>query len=198
MLAMKASGSTHTILIVDDDPALCRLIQRYLHRDGFDSLVATTGAEALQQLSTQRVTLMLLDLHLPDMQGDELIQAVKTQHPAIPFIVVTGYGDELLAVKMLKSGARDYITKDDKALELLPSVVLHNIQQLEQEQRLTQAEEALAAEQERSLVTLACIADGVITTDIHGIVYSINPVALHLIGHDLTQVLGRPMTRSLN
>jgi PAS domain S-box-containing protein len=193
MFAMKASGSTHTILIVDDDPDLCCLIQRYLHRDGFDALIATSGQEALRQLSTHHITLMLLDLRLPDMQGEELIQAVKSRHPGIPFIVVTGYGDELLAVRMLKSGARDYITKDEKALELLPSVVLHNIQQLEQEERLTQAEEALAAEQERSSVTLACIADGVITTDIKGIVYSINPVALHLIGHDLTHVLGRPI-----
>ncbi len=190
---MKASGSVHTILIVDDDPNLCHLIQRYLHREGIDSRIATTGEEALRQLSSHRITLMLLDLHLPDMNGDELIQTVKAQYPATPFIVVTGYGDEQLAVRMLKSGARDYITKDETALELLPSVVLHNLQQLEREQRLAQAEEELAAEQERSSVTLACIADGVITTDINGIVHSINPVALHLTGHDLTQVLGCPI-----
>ncbi|MDA0738383.1 MAG: response regulator [Nitrospirae bacterium] len=193
MFAMKASGSPHTILILDDDPDLCYLIQRLLHRESIDSIVATTGEEALEQLSSQPITLMLLDLHLPDMQGEELIRAIKTQHPTIPFIVVTGLGDELLAVKMLKSGARDYITKDERALELLPSIVLHNIQQLEQEHRLAHAEEELAAEQERSLVTLACIADGVITTDINGIVHSINPVALNLIGHELTHVLGRPI-----
>ncbi len=190
---MKAPGSPHTILIVDDDPDLCYLIQRYLHRESIDSIVATTGEEALEQLTTQHITLMLLDLHLPDMKGEELIHAIKSHHPTIPFIVVTGLGDEQLAVKMLKSGARDYITKDEQALELLPSVILHTIQQLEQEQRLTHAEEELAAEQERSLVTLSCIADGVITTDINGIVHSINPVALHLIGHELAHVLGRPI-----
>ncbi|MCZ6581047.1 MAG: response regulator [Nitrospirae bacterium] len=188
---MKASGSLPTILIVDDDPDLCLLIQRYLHREGLNSRVATTGEEALRQLSAHPITLMLLDLHLPDMNGDELIHAMKEHHPTVPFIVVTGYGDEQLAVKMLKSGARDYITKDESALELLPSVVLHNLQQLEREHRLAQAEEELAAEQERSSVTLACIVDGVITTDIHGTVHSINPVALHLIGHNLTHVLGR-------
>lgn len=194
---MKAPGSSHTILIVDDDPDLCYLIQRYLQREGIDSLVASTGDEALRQLSTHPVTLMLLDLHLPDINGDELIQAVKDHHPTVPFIVVTGYGDEQLAVKMLKSGARDYITKDETALELLPSVILHNIQQLEREKRLAQAEEELAAEQERSSVTLACIADGVITTDINGMVHSINPVALHLIGHELTHVLGHPIDQVL-
>ena len=190
---MKTSGSSHTILILDDDPDLCYLIQRLLHRENIDSIVATTGEEALGQLATHPITLMLLDLHLPDMKGEELIHAIKTLHPTIPFIVVTGLGDEQLAVKMLKSGARDYITKDEQALELLPSVVLHNIQQLEQEQRLAHAEEELAAEQERSLVTLACIADGVITTDINGLVHSINPVALNLIGHELAHVIGRPI-----
>jgi PAS domain S-box-containing protein len=190
---MKAFGSLHTILIVDDDRALCRLIQRQLLREGIKSRIATTGEEALRQLSAHPITLMLLDLHLPDMNGDELIHAMKEQHPTMPFIIVTGYGDEQLAVKMLKSGARDYITKDESAWELLPSVVLHNLQQLEREHRLAQAEEELAAEQERSSVTLACIVDGVITTDINGIVHSINPVALHLIGQEVTHVLARPI-----
>jgi len=192
---MKTFGSPHTILIVDDDPDLCRLIQRHLHREGLNSRVATTGEEALQQLYAHPITLMLLDLHLPDMNGDEVIQVMKEQHPAVPFIIVTGSGDEQLAVRMLKSGARDYITKDETALELLPSVVLNNLEQLEREHRLGQAEEALAAEQERSSVTLACIVDGVITTDINGIVHSINPVALNLIGQELTHVLGSPINQ---
>jgi len=190
---MKASSSNHIILIVDDDPDLCQLIQRHLVREGIDSLVATTGEEALEKLSSHQITLMLLDLHLPDIDGENLIHMIKTHHPTIPFIVVTGFGDEQVAVKMLKNGARDYITKDETVLELLPSMIRHNIQQLEQEHRLAQAEEELAAEQERSSVTLACIADGVVTTDIKGIVHSINPVALHLIGHKLEQVLGQPI-----
>ena len=126
MFAMKASGSSHTVLILDDDSDLCYLIQRLLHRESIDSIVATTGEEALEQLATQPITLMLLDLHLPDMKVEELLHAIKTRHPTIPFIVVTGLGDEQLAVKMLKSGARDYITKDQRALDLLPSIVIHD------------------------------------------------------------------------
>jgi len=98
-----------------------------------------------------------------------------------------------LAVKMIKCGARDYVTKEAGALELLPSVIVHTFQQLEQEQRLECAERALAEEQERLSITLDAIADGVISTDLEGNIRTINPVAVALTGYGENEAIGRPV-----
>ncbi|MEC4672856.1 MAG: response regulator [Nitrospirota bacterium] len=183
----------NTILIVDDDLGLTTLIQRLLRRKGFHTVTAQTGSQALAWLAQHHAELMLLDLRLPDMNGEELIQALKKRDRALPFIVVTGQGDEQLAVKMIKCGARDYVTKDAGALELLPSVITQTLQQLEQEQRLGAAEQALAEEQERLSITLNAIADGVISTDVFGNIRTINPVAAALTGYTEQDALGQPV-----
>ena len=184
-----------TILIVDDDPGLTTLIQRHLRHEGFHTVTAQTGSQALAWLTHNHAELMILDLRLPDMNGEDLVQALKKRERNLPFVVVTGQGDEQLAVKMIKCGARDYITKDAAALELLPSVVVQTIQQLEQEQRLKAMEQALAEEQERLSITLNAIADGVISTDVEGAIRSINPVATTLTGYTEREALGQPVDR---
>ncbi len=179
-----------TILVVDDNPGLITLIQKYLHREGFTTVVVQSGTEALTWLSSHHADLMLLDLQLSDINGDDLVQALEQQHRLPPFIVVTGHGDERLAVKMMKYGARDYVIKDDMLLELLPSIVIHTYEQLKREQRLLQAEEELNDERERLSITLASIAEGVVTTDIHGCVTSMNAVAETQTGWQQTDAIG--------
>ena len=179
-----------TILVVDDNPGLITLIQKYLHREGFTTVVVQSGSEAMTWLSRHHADLMLLDLQLSDISGDHLVQTLEQQHRLPPFIVVTGHGDERLAVKMMKYGARDYVIKDDMLLELLPSIVIHTYEQLQREHRLLQAEEELHDERERLAITLASIAEGVITTDISGRVTSMNAVAETQTGWQQVDAIG--------
>ena len=166
-----------TILVVDDNPGIITLIQKYLHREGFTTVVVQSGTEAIQWLSHHHADLMLLDLQLSDINGVDLVQTLAQQRRLIPFIVVTGHGDERLAVKMMKYGARDYVIKDDMLLELLPAIVIQTYEQLQGEQRLLEAEEELNTERERLAITLASIAEGVVTTDTTGRITSMNAVA---------------------
>ncbi|GJL55665.1 MAG: hypothetical protein NPIRA02_27970 [Nitrospirales bacterium] len=182
-----------TILVVDDNHGLSHLIQKYLQREGFTTVATHSRADTLEWLSHHHADLMLLDLQLSDSNGADLIQSLEQQKQLPPFIVVTGHGDERLAVTMMKCGARDYVIKDVMFLELLPSVVLHTYEQLRQERRLFAAEEELNTERERLAITLASIAEGVITTDTHGRITSMNRVAETQTGWSQLDAVGRPV-----
>lgn len=190
---MEDSEHPRTILIVDDNQGLISLIQRCLSREGFKTAVAYSGQEALNWLSHRQADLLLLDLQLPDMTGEALINHLDCRAINLPFIVVTGQGDERLAVKMMKRGARDYFIKDSSVLALLPSIVAQTFEQIQQEQRLAVAEEALRAERERMAITLASIVEGVFTTDIHGRITYMNRMAEELSGWPLQEANGRPI-----
>src|ERR1051326_1983145 len=86
---------------------------------------------------------MLLDLKLEDIGAQELIDHLTVHQRPVPFIIITGQGDERVAVAMMKSGALDYLVKDVDFLEFVPEVVRRAIRQLEREKKLSAAEEAL-------------------------------------------------------
>ena len=190
---MEDKGHPRTILIVDDNQGLISLIRRCLARDGFHTAVAYNGQEALNWLSHHQADLLLLDLQLPDMTGEDLINHLDHRTITLPFIVVTGQGDERLAVKMMKRGARDYFIKDSSLIELLPSIVAQTFEQIQQEQRLTLTEEALRAERERMAITLASIVEGVLTTDTQGRITYMNGIAEELTGWKKQEATGRPI-----
>ncbi len=182
---------SRTVLIVDDHQGLISLIQRCLSREGFHTAFAHSGQEALAWLSDHHADLLLLDLQLADMSGEDLIHQLTQHHLTLPFIVVTGQGDERLAVKMMKQGARDYFIKDSSLIELLPSIVTQTFEQIQQEQRLLLTEETLREERERMTITLSSIVEGVFTTDTRGRITYMNCMAEDLSGWKQREALGR-------
>lgn len=124
------------VLIVDDDPGLNRLIQKTLRRAGHQTTSAGTAAEAIDRLREGVAELMLLDLKLPDAEGEEVIDRLEGEDLSIPFIVITGQGDERVAVQMMKGGASDYLVKDADFLAFLPSVIERVWSRLETEKAL--------------------------------------------------------------
>lgn len=188
---MEDWSHSRTVLIVDDHQGLISLIQRCLSREGFHTAFAHSGQEALTWLSHHHADLLLLDLQLADMSGEDLINQLTQQHLTVPFIVVTGQGDERLAVKMMKRGARDYFIKDSSLIELLPSIVTQTFEQIQQEQRLTLTEETLREERERMAITLSSIVEGVFTTDTRGRITYMNHMAEELSGWKPRDAMGR-------
>jgi signal transduction histidine kinase len=131
------------IFIVDDDRGMLRLIEKTLQREGFATATAASAREAFEWLRTNRPALMLLDLKLQDMEGKEVINHLATLGMSIPFVVITGQGDERVAVEMMKRGALDYLTKDTQFQDFVPTVARRALDQLDRDRRLA------AAEQER-------------------------------------------------
>ena len=134
------------LLVVDDDLGLLRLIQSRLKREKFDVVAVSSGREALQAVETGAFTLLLLDLKLPDFSAGELIREFTKIRPDLPFVVITGQGDERVAVEMMLEGALDYLVKDAEFLDVLPARVRRAVDHVEQKERLARAEAALRRE----------------------------------------------------
>lgn len=94
-----------------------------LRAEGHTVTCAGSGAALLEQLAKDKPELMLLDLKLKDNNARTLLQNLEHEGVSVPFIVVTGQGDEKVAVDMMQRGALDYLTKSTSMLDLLPGVV---------------------------------------------------------------------------
>ncbi len=112
------------ILVVDDEPAFCRVVSHHLESDGYETLCARTGAEALESVRTERPDLVLLDIRLPDMDGRELCQAIREVTLA-PIVVLSVLGGEDDIVRGLYAGADDYMVKPLRMEELKARVRAH-------------------------------------------------------------------------
>jgi DNA-binding response OmpR family regulator len=99
-----------TILLVDDEDSIQKLLTYPLERDGFQVVAARDGDEALQRFAEQRVDLVVLDLMLPKVDGLEVCKRLRAQS-TVPIIMLTARDDELDKVLGLELGADDYITK---------------------------------------------------------------------------------------
>src|SRR5262249_31810423 len=132
---MAAEAASPTLLVVDDDRGLLRLVQKALEREGFTVFTAASGTEAITWLESHPADLMLLDLKLQDLEGRELVSAVTKAGRSVPFIIITGQGDERVAVEMMKRGALDYLVKDVDFLQFVPQVVHRALGQLAKEKR---------------------------------------------------------------
>lgn len=187
---MDAVQAPSTLLIVDDDRGLARLIERALRRDGFATAIANSGQAALDWLASHEASLMLLDLKLQDLEGSELIEQLTKAGRCPPFIIITGQGDERVAVEMMKRGARDYLVKDVDFLQFLPGVTRRALEQLEKERRLAEAEAQVHLV--RSVVeqgfSAVLIADAELPDP--RIVY-INPAFARATGYAPAQALGQ-------
>ncbi len=109
------------ILIVDDDPAILKLVGTNLKARGFDVLFASNGEEALQTIEGNFIDLMVLDLMMPGMDGVAVCRHVR-EWTNTPIVILSARGDENDKVKCLELGADDYITKPFGIAELIARV----------------------------------------------------------------------------
>ena len=100
-----------TILIVEDEAKMRRLLELNLGEDGFNTLSAEDAEAGLKLLRENSVDLVVTDLKLPGMNGLEFLQAIKRQNAALPVVVMTAFGSVETAVEAMKAGAADYVLK---------------------------------------------------------------------------------------
>jgi PAS domain S-box-containing protein len=130
-----------TVLVVDDSPEDCEMYCRYLVRlqeYNYRVIVANLGQEGLAQYQQQHLDAVLLDYRLPDMDGLEFIAALQTQGQklTLPVIMVTGEGNEAIAVQAIKAGAQDYLVKGNITPEKLHLAVNATIKSVELQTQL--------------------------------------------------------------
>jgi two-component system response regulator ResD len=118
------NGGMSTILVVDDEPIVRDVVVRYLRRDGFATLEAGTGEEALTVLERETPALVVLDVMLPGTDGLELCRRIRASSD-LPIVLLTARGDEADRIVGLELGADDYVTKPFSPREL--SVRVRNL-----------------------------------------------------------------------
>jgi DNA-binding NtrC family response regulator len=104
-------NATAFILLVDDDAAFRHVLSGELRRLGHEVATAASGEEAAESARRQEPDLVLLDLRLPGMDGLETLKALRSRHPSLEVIMLTGHGSIDSAIECVREGAFDYVTK---------------------------------------------------------------------------------------
>lgn len=110
------------ILVIDDDNDITILLKKFLTKHGYEVETTYSGSEGEKLLSSFNPDLIMSDYRLDDMDGEVLLKKIKEKNPDVPVIIMTGYSDLRTAVKVIRLGAFDYVTKP-----LMPDEILLNI-----------------------------------------------------------------------
>lgn len=116
------TNSISSILIVDDDPTLLRLLSILLREEGYNVLAADSAEKALVLLAVEKPDLIVTDLQMGKMNGLELFNAVHKTHPMLPIIILTAYGTIPYAVEATKRGVFTFLTKPYEVQDLLNEI----------------------------------------------------------------------------
>src|SRR5271170_325793 len=181
--------SINSVLLVEDNPGDARLLREMFDEQdshGTKLTIAPSMGEAEKYLAEHTVDIVLLDLGLPDVQGLEVVRRAHAAAPRVPLVVLTGLDDESLAAQALQKGAQDYLIKGQIETRGLLRALRYAI-----EPQIM--EEVLFGEKERAQVTLNCIGDAVICTDMSGNISFLNLVAEKMTGWRREEATARPM-----
>ncbi|MBL8800117.1 MAG: PAS domain S-box protein, partial [Planctomycetia bacterium] len=170
------------LMLVEDDDDVALMISKALEHAGHTVTRCRTAAQALTELARQPCDLVLLDHYLPDMPGLELLQALQQKHLDTPALIVTAYGDEQLATRVLHAGALDYVVKDPALnfLAELPKRVAESVTR----HRLQQFNRLL-------IEALESAGDGILITDRNGTILHVNRALERMTGYARQELLGQ-------
>lgn len=112
------------ILIAEDDADLRDLLQDELEDAGYETVVCINGQKALDQIDrlTEQIDLLLTDIRMPGLTGDELLRHIREKRPEVPVVIITAFGSVEQAVELVKAGAFQYLTKPFDTDDLLETV----------------------------------------------------------------------------
>jgi DNA-binding NtrC family response regulator len=99
------------VLLIDDDPVDIKAAQWLLESWDYEVLPVRSGGDGLEKLKASPVDIVVSDVRMPGMSGEDVVKAVQTAHPGLPVVLITGHGDIRSAVQAMKLGAFDYVAK---------------------------------------------------------------------------------------
>lgn len=175
------------ILVVDDEKSIRDGCHRVLTGKGYDVSTAENGQQALDILTKEAVDIILLDLKMPVMNGEEVLKKSHDQYPDIPVIIITGHGTVDTAVECMKKGAYDFITKPFQIDQFLLTIKrAAEKKNLEQKAKQFQEENIrnlydLNLEKSRLKTIINCLANGVMVINRNQEVVLHNPALMRLM-----------------
>lgn len=110
------------ILIVDDEDALRTILSSELVGAGYEIATAADGEEGVAEVKNRKFDLVLLDIHMPKLDGFEVLKFIKKEHPEVKVIMLTGFADLKNAIESKKYGAEDFVSKPYDLVDLLTTI----------------------------------------------------------------------------
>lgn len=149
-------SSEKTILLVDDEEGIRKVLSLILRDAGYDVHLATSGEDALEQLETVQPAIVLTDIKMPGMDGIELLSRIKAINPDIEVVMLTGHGDLDLAIQSIKREATDFVTKpiNEDVLDIALTRAREHLAMRRQLREYTEHLERLALEKSRELAAV--------------------------------------------
>src|SRR5947199_4211261 len=120
--AAKIPRKAPRILIVDDDASQRSLLDSFLSGQGFETMLASSGEQALELLRSEDISMMISDVRMPGISGLETLRRARKERATLPILLVTAYSDIREAVGAMRDGALNYLSKPIDLDELLASV----------------------------------------------------------------------------
>jgi len=181
------------ILYMEDDPGLARLVQKKLERAGYVVDLSSDGEQGLAMYEAGFYDIVAIDQAMPVHDGLEVLRILASRGSLPPTIVVTGAGNERIAVEAMKLGARDYVVKDVDGgyLDLLPTVIERALQQQRLVEEKQRALKALQESEERFKILFEFAPDAYYLHDLKGTLIDGNRTAEELIGCKKGDMIGK-------
>lgn len=111
------------ILVVDDDQAICNMLEKFLSKKGYQAITALSGEEGIKKVEEERPHMILLDIKMPDLNGIETLKRIRNIDKEVGIVMITAVKDDEVGKKCIELGAYDYITKP-LSLEYLENVLI--------------------------------------------------------------------------
>jgi DNA-binding NtrC family response regulator len=128
------------MMLVDDEERFLQTTQKMIARKGYDVLTATSGHDCLEQLESELVHVVILDVKMPNMDGVETLKQIKRRFPLIEVIMLTGHATAESAVEGMKLGATDYLTKPTSVEDIIAKAEEAFTKRVTLEQKIQMAE----------------------------------------------------------
>jgi len=186
------SAPSPQLLLIDDDDVDREKFRRLSLRSGLELEIteAASAAEGLRMLAVRHFDAAVVDYRLGDMTGIELCRAIKQQHRTLPVIMLTGLGDERVAVSAMREGVYEYLTKSNLTAADIAQTVSAALRSADLERKLTEANaarevaESAANEREAQIQGLfEASSVGILLTAPDGSVLRVNPALCRLCGY---------------
>lgn len=138
------------MMLVDDEERYLQTTKKLIEKKGYTVLTAQSGKEALEKLKSQNVHVVILDVKMPGMDGNETLKAIKTLYPLVEVIMLTGHATVDSAIDGLKSGACDYLMKPADIDEIIEKAVeaFEKRERLEEKIRVAQSKKYMRSPRE--------------------------------------------------
>ncbi len=183
------------ILLIEDDQVDRLNIQRLFDKSKQKVLLelAATLKDGIDKFKTQDFDCVLIDYHLPDSEGSEAIDELrKLDENEIPFIVLSGMGNESMAAEVMKKGAADYVSKNGLNEDVLERSVRNAVQIYQFREKAKLAERALLEREKQYRTIIETVSDIIFRLDVDGKIEFVNP-AIRFLGYEPSEIVGQPI-----